>query len=88
MATAETQPQLLLDDRFLVQGLTRDRADVMLARDRLHALGVYGQVTVREYDAQQLPYADNLVNAIVSKNTTQVPRDELLRVLQPLRAWR
>lgn len=74
---------LLLDDRFLVQGLERDAQQVEAGRRRLREVGLYGRVTVRQYDGRELPYADNLVNAIVCEGTTAVPREELFRVLAP-----
>jgi outer membrane protein assembly factor BamB len=74
---------MLLDDRFLVQGLSRDFQQVMAARDSLRARGLYGRVTVRQYDGRHLPYADNLVTAIVASGPTEVSHDELMRVLAP-----
>ncbi len=75
--------QLLLNERFLVQGLTRAGDDVMRARAHLATRGHGGLVTVRQYDGTTLPYADNLVNAIVSEGPTSVAGEELLRVLAP-----
>ncbi len=75
--------QLLLSDRFLVQGLARSADDVMRGRKYLTSLGLGRRVTVRQYNGVDLPYADNLVTAIVAEGPTDVTGEELLRVLAP-----
>jgi len=69
--------------RFLVHGLEADAAHVEAARRRIQSLGLSGQVSVDRLRGPRLPYADNLVNLVVSQRPLQVPRDEVLRVLAP-----
>ena len=75
--------QLLLDDRFLVQGLERDPADVTAAREHLRTLGLYGRVTVRHYDGRELPYAETQLTRSCQTSPTEVAGKELMRVLAP-----
>ncbi|MHC5054170.1 MAG: class I SAM-dependent methyltransferase [Planctomycetota bacterium] len=75
--------RLRLDDRYLVQGLDTSEANVREARRRILETGLYGKVSVRRFDGRGLPYVDNLVNVIVS-DRTNVPRQEIMRVLAPL----
>jgi len=69
------------NDRYLVQGLDTDRAAVAEARKYLHERGLQGPVSVDLWDGSNLPYADNLVNLVVSERP--VPEKEVMRVLRP-----
>ena len=73
------------NERYIVQGLERDATDVEAARTHIRSLGCYGQVSVRQWDSQQLPYGDNLVNLIVAEAASGMrdPVKEILRVLAP-----
>jgi outer membrane protein assembly factor BamB len=73
---------LRLNDSYLIHGLDSDKANMELAREYIHSLGLYGDVSVEYFDDRSLPYADNLVNLIVAEET-DVSRDELMRVLVP-----
>ncbi len=75
--------QLLVSDRYRVQGLDTDAANVQALRDQLVAAGQYGSVTVDRWDGKHLPYVDNFVNLIVAQNPEQVSQAELMRVLAP-----
>jgi outer membrane protein assembly factor BamB len=75
--------QLRLDDRYLVQGLEADPANVAAARSHIQALGLYGQVSVRQWNEQRLPYGDNLVNLLVISEPRAIDRAEIQRVLCP-----
>lgn len=75
---------LRLNEKFLVQGLEQDADNVRKARARIREQKTYGPVSVLRFDGKHLPYADNLVNVIVSKGLTTVPADEIQRVLAPL----
>jgi outer membrane protein assembly factor BamB len=68
---------------FLVHGLDADVNNVAAARDRIRALGHYGEVSVEQCSGSRLPYADNMVNLLVAEDLGQVPPDEALRVLVP-----
>ncbi|GAB6166950.1 hypothetical protein JCM19992_29500 [Thermostilla marina] len=79
--------QLCRSDNTVVCGLERDPAKVAQARTRLHAEGVYGRVTVVQYDGNRIPLLDDSVTLIVAEKPA-VPRDEILRVLHPFgKAW-
>ncbi len=67
----------------LVHGLDNDPDKVSQARRYIKSLGVYGNVSVDTFDGRTLPYADNLVNLVVSENIGDVPSAEIMRVLSP-----
>ncbi|MFC1652080.1 PQQ-binding-like beta-propeller repeat protein [Planctomycetota bacterium] len=68
----------------IVQGLEVDPDRVQQARDYIHTQGLNEALSVVAYDGQHLPYADNLVNRVVAPQGTQVPLNEIMRVLAPL----
>ena len=71
-------------ERFVVHGLDPDPANVARAREQIHAMGLYGPVSIAQWnDPARLPYCDNLVNLLVAEREASVPKDELLRVLAP-----
>lgn len=61
---AEFLADLRVDERYLVQALVGART-LGAVREAIHAKGLYGRVTVKEWDGGELPYTDNLVNLIV-----------------------
>lgn len=72
------------DRRAVVQGLSRDPAEVTKARKHIRQLGRYGRVSVSPWDGKVLPYADNLVNLLVIEDTAGKLLDgEIDRVLAP-----
>jgi len=81
--TYEQLAELGARDGFLVQGLETDADKVKRLRESLSAKGLWGRVTVREFDGRNLPYVDNLVSVVVSGVGCRVSREELLRVLAP-----
>jgi len=74
---------LQANDRYIVHGLDTDEEVVARARDYVKSLGLYGEVSVNEFDGRNLPYIDNLVNLIVVEDNCPVPEKELDRVLCP-----
>ena len=74
---------LAAGDEYLVHGLDTDVADVAQTRRSLYADGRYGRVSVDSFNGRDLPYADNLVNLIVSEALGQVAMAEVIRVLCP-----
>ena len=71
-------------ERYHVQGLATDAARVQAAREAIRALGVYGPVSVGQYDGKRLPYIDELVNlVIVAGAEWRVAGEEIARVLAP-----
>jgi len=71
-------------DGYLVQGVDTDAANVDKARSHIRSLGLYGPVSVGTFDGRHLPYADNIVNLVVSEEVGSVSTGEILRVLAPL----
>jgi len=74
---------LRANDSYVVQGLDTDAGRVEKARETIASEGLYGKVTVREFDGRNLPYIDNLVNLVVATGKCNVSEDEMLRVLAP-----
>jgi len=74
----------------LVQALDTDVKKVATARDHIWEKGLYGKVSVAQFDGRVLPYADNLVNLIVIDSEIRVPKSEIERVLAPrgVAVWR
>ena len=70
-------------DQYFVHGLDTDAGNIAAARSRLIEQGVYGPVSVDQWDGRNLPYADNLVNLIVADEPANVTEAEMLRVLAP-----
>ncbi len=70
-------------DSYLVQGLDADPAKVAAARKHIRSLGLYGPVSVASFDGKRLPYAEGLVNLLVSDDLGDVPMGEVMRVLAP-----
>ena len=56
---------LRANDSFLVHGLDADAKNVEAARKHIQSLGLYGSVSVAQWDGQRLPYIENFVNLIV-----------------------
>ncbi len=74
---------LRANDRYLVQGLEADPADVAAARAHVRSLGLYGDVSVRPWQGERLPYGDNLVNLVVASGAPHAAPEEIARVLAP-----
>jgi len=68
---------------YLVHGLDVDPKNVAAARRNIKALGVYGNVAVDTLRGERLPYAEDLVNLVVSEDPGGVSLGEVLRVLRP-----
>jgi outer membrane protein assembly factor BamB len=74
---------LRASDRYLVHGLDADAGNVAKARKHVRSLGIYGKVSIDQLDGAALPYADNLVNLLVTEDLGDVPMSEVMRVLAP-----
>jgi len=71
-------------ESYVVQGLDTDEENVAGAREYVRKRGLYGQVSVAQFDGERLPYADNLVNLVVMRDAGHEIRDEeIMRVLAP-----
>ena len=74
---------LAADGSFLVQGLLTTEADIEKVRDAIKQKGLYGKVSCDRYNGSDLPYVGNLINMLLCKSTSKVPRSELMRVIVP-----
>ena len=74
--------------RYVVQALDRDAAKVAAVRKHLQEKGLYGLASARRLSEDRLPYADNLINAIVVDDPLGIAKAEIMRVVTPLgAAW-
>lgn len=71
------------NESCLVHGLDRNVQTVKSARQYIRKLGIYGPVSVDEFDGKHLPYAENLVNLVVAEDLDGVTMAEAMRVLAP-----
>lgn len=74
---------LRANERYVVHGLDSDAADVKKARKYIRSQGLYGPVSVERLEGKRLPYAENLVNLVVTRKPLSVPMSEIMRVLCP-----
>jgi len=83
---------LRINDRYIVQGLDIDAANVQKARRHIKSLDLYGEVTAETFDGKHLPYADNLINLLIIEDSPvpgavqgsiNIANDEIMRVLTP-----
>jgi len=71
------------NDSYLVHGLDSDPCNIEQARAYIKSQGLYGKVSVEQFDGNSLPYIDNLVNLVVSEDIGVITMDEVQRVLCP-----
>ncbi len=76
--------KLRANERYQVQGLTKDAAAVLGIRETIHQAGQYGAVAVESWDGAHLPYIENYVNLLVIDDAAAVAKEEIDRVLTPL----
>ena len=73
-------------DSYVVHGLDTDAKNIVAARAHIRSLGLYGKVSVAQFDGRRLPYVDNMVNLLVANPDTSgggVTMEEVMRVLAP-----
>lgn len=73
-------------DSYLVQGLDTDPANVAKAREHIRQQGIYGKVSIMsisDWPRDRLPYANNVVNLLMTTVEYQVASEEIRRVLTP-----
>ncbi|MBC8470719.1 MAG: PQQ-binding-like beta-propeller repeat protein [Planctomycetes bacterium] len=75
--------QLRAGEQYFVHGLDMNRVEVATARNNIIEQGIYGPVSVDQWDGEHLPYADNLVNLIIADEPENISETELLRALAP-----
>jgi len=71
------------DHRYVVQGLDPVEQNVQEANRHIASLGLQGAVSVKHWPHDFLPYADNLVNLVVSEDLDRISMDEIQRILVP-----
>ena len=79
----ETTAAMSTDNNCLIHGLDQDAANIIKARADLRASGLYGRVSVAQFDGESLPYGDNLINLLVADSLGNVSLQEVMRVLVP-----
>ena len=84
-ADGELTAALAKGSRMYVQGCTRNARAVAAARGALVKAGVVARSSIVLREDRGLPYADNLLNLVVSFNlgSTGLKVEEVLRVLAP-----
>ena len=74
---------LRVNERYIVQGLDTDAANVKEARQHIRSLGIYGAVTADTFDGKHLPYAENLINLLIVEDSAGIAAGEIMRVMAP-----
>ncbi|UCD29720.1 MAG: PQQ-binding-like beta-propeller repeat protein [Planctomycetota bacterium] len=74
---------LRANDSYMVHGLDTEAANIEKARKHIRLLGLYGKVSVEQWDGKHLPYVDNLVNLFVAQDPDKISMDEVMRILAP-----
>ena len=74
---------LRANESYLVQGLDTELQNLEKAREYIHSLNLYGNVSVDRLKGRRLPYIDNLVNLVVSENLGAAAESEVMRILCP-----
>ena len=68
--------------RYVVHGVTPEEKKVKKARRYIQDQGLYGEVSVDNWDQQTLPYANNTVNLLVTKEVEMISKDEIMEIIQ------
>jgi len=74
---------LRANESYLVHGLDADPEKVRKAREHVQSEGLYGKVSIDEYDGKHLPYTDGVVNLLIVDQPLEVVGREIERVLAP-----
>lgn len=75
--------ELRANERFFVYSLDSDAAKVAAARRTVLDAGLSESVWVDQLDDGKLPFAEDMVNLLVSEDLGEVTMDEVMRVLVP-----
>lgn len=75
--------KLLANDSYIVHGLDTSDTNIKKATANIGDLGIYGKVSVAKFEGKRLPYAENMVNLLVSEDPGEIAMDEIMRVLVP-----
>jgi len=68
---------------YVVHGLDADAGMIETARRHIRSKSLGGRVSVKLWKGAKLPYAENLVNLLVTEDAGCVARKEIMRVLAP-----
>jgi outer membrane protein assembly factor BamB len=71
------------DSGFVVHGLAEGKEQITRAREYIKEKGLYGKVSVEQLTGEQLPYVSGMVNLLVAENPSDIPQEEMMRVLSP-----
>ena len=74
---------LRINDSHIVHGLDTNPRNIEQARKHIRSVGPYGPVSVELWDRTSLPYANNLINLLISEQPLTIPMSEVMRVLCP-----
>ncbi|MBL7188192.1 MAG: PQQ-binding-like beta-propeller repeat protein [Phycisphaerae bacterium] len=74
---------LRMNDRCLVYSLDADPAKVAKARRTVREAGLSASVWVDHLDGSRLPFAENMVNLLISEDLGEVTMAQVMRVLVP-----
>lgn len=74
---------LRVNDRYVVQGLDMDAANIERAKQYIRSRSEYGPVTAATFDGKHLPYTENLVNLLIVEDSVDLSNDEIMRVMAP-----
>ena len=80
---ADLLTKLAVAPSMQLQVLLKEPGAIDALRKTLHESGRYGQISVNTYNGSDLPYVDNLVNAVICDKATSMSQEELLRVIAP-----
>ena len=81
--TGKLTAALHADDSYLFHGISPKKYKVKKARRYIDDQGLYGEVSVKHWNSQDLPYANNLVNLLVAEQPGEISEGEMMRVLAP-----
>jgi ubiquinone/menaquinone biosynthesis C-methylase UbiE len=81
--TGSQTVRLARGGKFVVHGLEKDVDKVAKARRLVRSNGLYGHVSVEQWTSSRLPYADSLVDLLVTASTGAPSEKEIMRVLRP-----
>ena len=80
----EKTAALRVGEQYLIQGLNANHKDVTKARKFIRQQNLCGSVSMRYWDGERLPYADNTVNLLILSNiSASLTELECRRVLAP-----
>jgi len=71
------------NNSYAVHGLGKDAGNIEKARKHIGSVNLYGTVSVEQFEGNQLPYIDNLVNLVVTEDLGDITISEVMRVLAP-----